>query len=47
MKERFPVYCASCDPVFSKQAGFVSDKIVCPYGPSAGDKGLKKNMYLN
>ena len=44
LKERLPVYCTTCDPVFAKQAGFVGAKIPCPYGPSAGDEGLKKNV---
>ena len=30
--------------MFAKQAGFVGAKIPCPYGPSAGDEGLKKNV---
>ena len=30
--------------MFAKQAGFVGAKIPCPYGPSEGDEGLKKNV---
>ncbi|XP_065896693.1 L-rhamnonate dehydratase-like [Dysidea avara] len=43
-KERLPVYCTTCDPVFAKGAGFVGAKIPCPYGPSKGDEGLKLNV---
>ena len=38
------MYCTTCDPVFAKQSGFVGAKIPCPYGPSEGDEGLKKNV---
>ena len=44
IQERLPVYYTTCDPVFAKQAGFVGAKIPCPYGPSEGDEGLKKNV---
>ena len=30
--------------MFAKQASFVGAKIPCPYGPSEGDEGLKKNV---
>lgn len=30
--------------MFAKHAGFVGAKIPCPYGPSEGDEGLKKNV---
>ena len=30
--------------MFAKQARFVGAKIPCPYGPSEGDEGLKKNV---
>ena len=30
--------------MFAKQSGFVGAKIPCPYGPTEGDEGLKKNV---
>ena len=30
--------------MFAKQSGFVGAKISCPYSPSEGDEGLKKNV---
>ena len=43
-KERLPVYCTSSRPDNAKKFGFVGGKIPCPYGPSAGDEGLRKNI---
>lgn len=42
--ERLPVYTTSSNPVNAKKLGFVGGKIPCPYGPSAGDEGLRKNV---
>lgn len=43
-KERLPVYSTTARPDIAKKFGFVGAKIPCPYGPSAGDEGLKKNV---
>ncbi|XP_045214572.2 L-rhamnonate dehydratase-like [Mercenaria mercenaria] len=43
-KERLPVYSTTSRPDLAKQFGFVGAKIPCPYGPSAGNEGLKKNI---
>eukprot|EP00049_Salpingoeca_infusionum_P018980 m.359599 g.359599 ORF g.359599 m.359599 type:complete len:438 (-) comp18646_c0_seq1:3035-4348(-) len=43
-KDRLPVYCTSSDAAEAKRLGFVGGKIPCPYGPSAGDEGLAKNV---
>lgn len=43
-KERLPVYCTTARPDIAKQLGFVGAKIPCPYGPAAGDEGLRKNI---
>lgn len=43
-KDRLPVYCTSSNPVNAKALGFVGGKVPCPYGPSAGDEGLRKNV---
>jgi len=43
-KDRLPVYCTSARPDLSKDLGFVGAKIPCPYGPSAGDEGFRKNV---
>ncbi|XP_013408765.1 uncharacterized protein LOC106172549 [Lingula anatina] len=42
-KDRLPVYCTTARPDIAKEFGFVGSKIPCPYGPSAGNEGLKKN----
>jgi L-rhamnonate dehydratase len=42
--ERLPVYCTSSNPENAKKLGFVGGKVPCPYGPSAGDAGLRKNV---
>lgn len=42
--ERLPVYCTSSNPLNAKNMGFVGGKVPCPYGPSAGDEGLRKNV---
>lgn len=43
-KDRLPVYCTSSRPDLSMKMGFVGAKIPCPYGPSDGDEGLRKNV---
>ncbi|XP_060577661.1 L-rhamnonate dehydratase-like [Ruditapes philippinarum] len=43
-KERLPVYCTTARPDLAQKFGFVGAKIPCPYGPSAGNEGLKKNI---
>jgi L-rhamnonate dehydratase len=43
-RDRLPCYCTSARPDISKELGFVGAKIPCPYGPSAGDEGLRKNV---
>lgn len=43
-KDRLPVYCTTARPDIAKDMGFVGSKIPCPYGPSAGDEGLRKNV---
>ncbi|KAL3852409.1 hypothetical protein ACJMK2_016058 [Sinanodonta woodiana] len=43
-KERLPVYCTTARPDIAKELGFVGAKIPCPYGPSAGDEGLRQNV---
>eukprot|EP00045_Choanoeca_perplexa_P017980 m.273438 g.273438 ORF g.273438 m.273438 type:complete len:442 (+) comp17684_c0_seq22:905-2230(+) len=43
-KDRLPVYCTSSNPVNAKSLGFVGGKVPCPYGPSAGDEGFRKNV---
>ena len=43
-KERLPVYSTTGRPDLAKKFGFVGAKIPCPYGPSAGNEGLKKNI---
>ena len=42
--ERLPVYMTSSNPVNAKKMGFVGGKIPCPYGPSDGDEGFRKNV---
>jgi len=42
--DRLPVYMTSSNPLNAKNMGFVGGKIPCPYGPSAGDEGLRKNV---
>ena len=44
-KPFLPVYSTTCDALQAKKFGFVGAKIACAYGPSAGDEGLKKNVY--
>ena len=43
-KDRLPVYSTTARPDLAKSLGFVGAKIPCPYGPSAGDEGLRKNV---
>ncbi|KAK3767089.1 hypothetical protein RRG08_017963 [Elysia crispata] len=43
-KDRLPVYCTTGRPDIAKSLGFVGAKIPCPYGPSDGDEGLRKNV---
>lgn len=43
-KDRLPVYSTSSRPDLAKELGFVGAKIPCPYGPAAGDEGLRKNV---
>jgi len=43
-KDRLPVYCTTGRPDIAKQLGFVGAKVPCPYGPSDGDEGLRKNV---
>ena len=44
VRERLPVYMTSSNPLNAKKMGFVGGKVPCPYGPSAGDAGLRKNV---
>ena len=43
-KQRLPVYNTTARPDLSKDLGFVGAKVPCPYGPSAGDEGFRKNV---
>ncbi len=43
-KDRLPVYCTTARPDLAKEMGFVAAKVPCPYGPSAGDEGMRKNV---
>ena len=43
-KQRLPVYSTTARPDLAKDFGFVGAKVPCPYGPSEGEKGLKKNI---
>ena len=43
-KDRLPVYCTTERPDVAKSLGFVGAKLPCPYGPAAGDEGLRKNV---
>jgi L-rhamnonate dehydratase len=43
-KQRLPVYNTTARPDLSKEMGFVGAKVPCPYGPSAGDEGFRKNV---
>jgi L-rhamnonate dehydratase len=45
-KDRLPVYCTSARPDISKELGFCGAKVPCPYGPSAGDEGFRKNVEI-
>ena len=45
-KPFLPVYSTTCDALQAKKFGFVGAKIGCPYGPSAGDEGLRKNVCM-
>ena len=45
-KPFLPVYSTTCDPLQAKKFGFVGAKIGCPYGPSAGEDGMKKNVEM-
>ncbi|GFO05302.1 L-rhamnonate dehydratase [Plakobranchus ocellatus] len=43
-KDRLPVYSTTGRPDIAKYLGFVGAKIPCPYGPSDGDEGFRKNV---
>ena len=43
-KDRLPVCCTTARPDIAKDLGFVGAKVPCPYGPSAGDEGFRKNV---
>ena len=43
-KDRLPVYHTTARPDIAKELGFVGAKVPCPYGPSAGDEGFRKNV---
>ncbi len=43
-KDRLPVYATSSRADLAQKMGFVGAKIPCPYGPSAGDEGFRKNV---
>eukprot|EP00039_Didymoeca_costata_P019278 m.336905 g.336905 ORF g.336905 m.336905 type:complete len:447 (-) comp17993_c0_seq1:82-1422(-) len=43
-KDRLPVYTTTGRPDLGKKLGFVGAKVPCPYGPSAGDEGFRKNV---
>ena len=43
-KKRLPVYSTTARPDIAKQLGFVGAKVPCPYGPSEGNEGLRKNV---
>ena len=38
------MYSTTSRPDIAQDLGFVGAKIPCPYGPSAGDEGLRKNV---
>lgn len=38
------MYSTTGRPDLAKELGFVGAKMPCPYGPSAGDEGLRKNV---
>lgn len=42
--DRLPVYCTTARPDIAKKLGFVGAKIPCPYAPTAGDEGFRKNV---
>ena len=43
-KDRLPVYSTTGRPDIAKELGFVGAKVPCPYGPTDGDDGLRKNV---
>ena len=43
-KKSLPVYTTTARPDLAKAMGFVGAKVPCPYGPSAGDEGFRKNV---
>ena len=43
-RDRLAVYSTTARPEIAKELGFVGAKIPCPYGPSAGDEGFRKNV---
>lgn len=44
VREKLPVYTTTSRPDIAQQLGFVGAKIPCPFGPSAGEEGLRKNV---
>lgn len=42
-KDRLPVYSTTARPDIAKDLGFVGAKLACPYAPSAGEEGFRKN----
>jgi len=44
VREVLPVYCTTAKPEVAQKLGFVGAKIPCPYGPSEGDVGFRKNV---
>lgn len=43
-RDWLPVYSTTCRPDFARKFGFCGSKIPCPYGPSAGEEGFRKNV---
>ncbi|XP_064594482.1 L-rhamnonate dehydratase-like [Liolophura sinensis] len=43
-RDFLPVYSTTARPDIAQRLGFVGAKIPCPYGPSAGDEGFRKNV---
>jgi L-rhamnonate dehydratase len=46
MRDRQPMYATGPRPDLAKKMGFIGGKISLPYGPAAGEEGLRKNIEL-
>jgi L-rhamnonate dehydratase len=42
--ERVPCYCTTARPDLAKELGFFGAKFPLPYGPAAGNEGMRKNV---